>query len=238
MTLDPEDPRVVYISSNAASPFSLADTNNVPLGTNERYEVWRGITLDGGLTFAWSPVTQSSASDNLRPIVPENHGLSKHVLWMQGTYTSYTNYNTKVMGIFDVPTESLAQWQTANNITATPGEDSDSDGLDDLVEYALGGDPNDATDRPSPTLVNGTFTFNHLPLRTDVEWIVETSENLTSWQTAATIRANGLGNTIGAGLTASYGGGSPATVSLSPLPPTGGPKSFVRLKVRSAPLPP
>jgi hypothetical protein len=238
MTLDPEDPRVVYISSNAASPFSLADTNNVPLGANERYEVWRGITLDGGLTFTWSAITQNSTANNLRPIVPEDHGLSKHVLWMQGTYTSYVNYNTKVMGIFDVPIDSLSQWKTDNNVTALPGEDSDSDGLDDLVEYALGGDPNDATDRPSPTVVNGVFTFNHFPLRADVEWIVETSDNLTNWQTVATVRANVLGNTIGSGLTASYGTGNPATVSLSPLPPVGGPKSFVRLKVRSAPLPP
>lgn len=238
MTLDPEDPRVVYISTNAASPFSLADLNNVPLGTTERYEIWRGITLDGGATFTWTPVTQNSAENNLRPIVPENHGLSKHLLWMQGTYTSYLNYNTKVMGIFDVPVNSLSQWQTDNNVTAMPGEDSDNDGLDDLVEYALGGDPNDASDRPTPTLVNDTFTFNHLPLRSDVEWIVETSDNLNTWTTAATIRGNGLGNTIAPGLTANYGTGNPATVSLSPLPPTGDPKSFVRLKVRSAPLPP
>jgi hypothetical protein len=157
---------------------------------------------------------------------------------MQGTYTSYTNYNTKVMGIFDVPAQTLSQWQTDNGVTGTPGEDSDSDDLDDLVEYALGGDPKDATDRPSPTLVNGVFTFNHLPLRTDVEWLVETSGNLTNWTTVATIRANGLGNTIGSGLTVNYGTGNPATIGLSPLPPTGGPKSFVRLKVRSAPLPP
>lgn len=234
MTLDPEDPRVVYVSSNAANPFSLADTNNVPLGPNERYEVWRGITLDGGLTFTWSAVTQNSSADNLRPIVPENHGLSKHVIWMQGTYTSYVNYNTKVVGIFDVPAQSLSQWQTENGVSSNPGQDSDRDGLDDLVEYALGGNPNDATDRPSPALVGGVFTFNHLPLRADVEWVVETSSNLTNWQTVATIRANGLGNTISPGLTASYGSGEPSTVSLSPLPAAGQNKSFVRLRVVAA----
>lgn len=238
MTIDPEDPRVVYISSNAANPFALADLDNVPLGANERYEIWRGITLDGGLTFTWSPVTQNSTANNLRPIVPENHGLSKHLLWMQGSYTSYLNYNTRVMGIFDVPVQSLAQWRQDNGVSPNPGEDTDKDGLEDLIEYALGGDPDDASDRPSPTLVSGTFTFNQLPLRSDVEWIVETSDNLTNWITVATIRANGLGNTIAPGITATYGNGNPATVSLSPLPPAGDPKAFVRLKVRSAPLPP
>jgi hypothetical protein len=237
MAIDPDDPRVVYISSNAANPFALGDINNVPLSTNERYEIWRGVTLDGGLTFTWEPVTANSTANNLRPIVPKNHGLSRHLLWFNGTYTTYTNYATRVMGIFGEPVETFAQWRQDNNLSATPGEDSDSDGLDDFLEYALGGDPNDASDRPAPTLEDGTFTFNHLPLRSDVEWVVETSGNLSTWTTVATIRGNGLGNTIAAGLSVSDGTGSPATVSLSPLPPTGEPQSFVRLKVRAAPLP-
>jgi hypothetical protein len=240
MALDPEDPRVVYISSNAASPFALGDLNNVPLGANERYEIYRGVTLDGGLTFTWTAVTENSTADNLRPIVPENHGLTNHLLWMKGTYTTYQNYNTKVMGVFDVPKESLADWQAANSLGGDSSLDTDHDGLSDLLEYALGGDPNDSDDRPAPTLVGDAFTFNHLPLRTDVEWVVETSSDLSEggWTPVAVIRAGGLAHTVDPGLTLTGNPGDPASISLSPLPPDAGPRSFVRLKVRTAPLPP
>lgn len=237
MALDPEDPRVVYVSSNAANPFSLDNLNNVPLATNERYEIYRGITLDGGLTFRWTPITQNSVDDNLRPIVPENHGLARHLLWMQGTYTSYTSYNTKVMGIFDEPVEDLNSWRTANNLAASPGLDSDSDGLADFIEYALGGDPNNAADCPMPKLEGSDFSFHYLPLRTDLECVVETSNNLTDWLPVAIIRAGGLGHTISPGLTLRQVNGNPVTLQLSPLPARQGARSFVRLKVQLAPKP-
>jgi hypothetical protein len=239
MAIDPEDPRVVYISSNAANPFAVGDLDNVPLSANERYELWRGVTLDGGLTFTWTPVTTGSAANNIRPIVPENHGLTKHLLWINGTYTSYTNYSTKVLGVFDVPAESLAQWQTDNSLGVDATLDTDFDGLSDLLEYALGGDPDDASSRPAPVMNGDTFTFNYLPTRSDVELVVETSTTLApgSWTELAVIRAAGLGNTVSPGLTLNITPGDPQSVSLSPLPPAAGPRSFVRLNVRSAPKP-
>ncbi len=100
MTIDPENPNVIYISSNAANPFNLNDLDNVPLATNERYEIWRGTTKDGGLNFDWQPVTLGSTVDNLRPIVPENHGYDRSVVWFRGSYSTYKNYNTEVVGIF------------------------------------------------------------------------------------------------------------------------------------------
>lgn len=100
MTIDPQNPNVVYISSNAASPFDLADVNNVPLGANARFEIYRGVTKDGGLTFEWEQITKNSAADNLRPIVPENHGYDRAVLWFNGTYNSYTSFDARVLAIF------------------------------------------------------------------------------------------------------------------------------------------
>lgn len=237
MALDPEDPRIIYISSNAAQPFALSDINNVPLGPGERYEIWRGVTLDGGLTFTWSPVTQNSSQDNLRPIVPEKHGLSKHLLWFQGTYASYVNYSTKVMGLFDWPKVSLAQWQQQHSLGSDAAADADQDGLADLAEYALGGDPHDSSDRPVPTLSEGVFRFTHLPLRGDVESIVETSEDLTNWTAVATFRGNDLGHTIAPGIAATHADGDVTSVRLSPMPPGNARNGFVRLKVREAPVP-
>jgi hypothetical protein len=104
--VDPVDPNVIYISSNAQDPFNLSDTTNVPLRANERYELWRGVTEDGGLTFNWTPVTTNSSVDNLRPYVPRRNGGEPCVIWFRGTYSSYTAYSCSIVGLFttDVPT--------------------------------------------------------------------------------------------------------------------------------------
>lgn len=99
MCLDPKDPNVIYIASNAANPFNLGDINNVPLSTNNRYEIYRGVTSDGGLTFTWTPITTNSVADNFRPIIPENSPYDDTVVWFNGTYNTYTNYSTKVLAI-------------------------------------------------------------------------------------------------------------------------------------------
>ncbi len=101
MAIDPEDPNVIYISSNAADPFALGDLDDVPLRSGERYEIWRGVTHDGGLNFAWTPLTEDSDSDNLRPIVPHDHGFDHAVVWFSGTYSTYTSFDTRVLGIFE-----------------------------------------------------------------------------------------------------------------------------------------
>jgi len=67
---DPQNPNVIYISSNAQNPFDVSSTTNVALRANERYEIYRGITTDGGLTFTWEQITTNSTLDNLRPYIP------------------------------------------------------------------------------------------------------------------------------------------------------------------------
>lgn len=100
ITIDPDHPNVVYISTNAANPFELSEINQIPLNTNERYEIWRGVTKDGGVSFQWTPVTLDSPVDNLRPFVPSGHGFDRHVIWFRGNYTFYTNFDTEVVGLF------------------------------------------------------------------------------------------------------------------------------------------
>ncbi|MDP4880218.1 MAG: hypothetical protein NWR36_10070, partial [Opitutales bacterium] len=101
MCIDPEDPRVVYISSNAASPFALSDIDNVPLNADSRYELYRGVTLDSGQTFTWEAITENSAQDNMRPIVPEKHGYDRALVWFYGTYNTYQNYDTQVLTLLE-----------------------------------------------------------------------------------------------------------------------------------------
>jgi autotransporter-associated beta strand protein len=96
--LDPLNVGTVYLASDAASPFNLTTTTNVALGNH--YEIYKGVTGDGGLTFTWQAVTTNSAVDNLRPYVPRRFGGEPCVLWFLGTYTSYTSFSTAVVGLF------------------------------------------------------------------------------------------------------------------------------------------
>lgn len=92
--IDPQNPNVIYISSNAANPFNLSTTTDIPLQSNDRYELFRGITRDGGLSFTWSLITSNSPLDNLRPYVPRGGAT---LLWLRGTYRSYTSYDCAVV---------------------------------------------------------------------------------------------------------------------------------------------
>jgi hypothetical protein len=193
MCLDPEDPRVVYISTNAAAPFSLGDVNNVPLAPNNRYEIWRGFTADGGLTFNWTPITQNSTADNLRPIVPPAHGRTECLLWFYGSYTSYTNYSAQVIGRLGTPATSYATWAADHVSSATTAtEDPDGDGLPNLLEYALSGAPQDASSAPRILFDGASFEFPFDPARPDAELTLKRSEDLATWENIAVMRAADL----------------------------------------------
>ena len=93
ITLHPSDPNVVYISTDVDP-----DTGK-PLITNghQRREIFRGTSDDGGANWKWNAVTRNSKEDNIRPIVLE-YDDKEVVLWLRGRYTTYRDYNLKVMG--------------------------------------------------------------------------------------------------------------------------------------------
>lgn len=100
ITLDPENPSTLYVSSNALHPFDLSSTTNVPLNASARCEIYRGQNSGSG-RFTWTPVTQNSTTDNLRPFVPRNRGIIDCLVWFRGTYSTYTRYQTEVVARFD-----------------------------------------------------------------------------------------------------------------------------------------
>ena len=94
------------VMQNAFSGGGFLDHNNsAGLGKDTLFIAFtstgRGECLassnDGGLTFTWTPVTENSAQNNLRPIVPVGHGKQEFLLWFNGTYTTYTNFSTRVL---------------------------------------------------------------------------------------------------------------------------------------------
>ena len=98
MALDPVDPNVVYLATDAANPFDLTTTTSVPLGAH--YEIYKGVTTDRGLTFNWTAITTNSTVDNCRPYVPRRFGGEPCVLWWRGIYNSYTSFYTSIVGLF------------------------------------------------------------------------------------------------------------------------------------------
>lgn len=99
ITLDPQNPNVVYISTNA-HPVTGAALISSTDGLRH-YEIFRGTTTDGGANWIWEYITKNSTVDNIRPIVPIWDDSRTILLWMKGTYFTYTSYNTAIVGMFD-----------------------------------------------------------------------------------------------------------------------------------------
>lgn len=98
--LNPADVDTVYISTN-----SDPQTNSplVSLADGKRhYEIYRGRTKDGGKTWIWTPITENSSVDNLRPIVAYGSKKGESVLlWLRGVLNTYTSYSLDVAGMLD-----------------------------------------------------------------------------------------------------------------------------------------
>jgi hypothetical protein len=97
VALDPDNPDVVYISTDA-DPESGEPLISEADG-ERHYEIFKGVTADGGGSWNWTPITENSAEDNLRPIVPEWNADETMLLWLKGEYRSYTDYSLSVMAL-------------------------------------------------------------------------------------------------------------------------------------------
>ncbi len=96
IALNPSDLNTVYMSTNAdpvtGSPLiSSADGKR-------HWEVYRGFTNNNGASFTWTPITANSTSDNIRPNLPYWDSQNTALYWLQGTYTTYTDYNLDAVG--------------------------------------------------------------------------------------------------------------------------------------------
>ena len=98
-TIDPDDPSVVYLSTNAnpvtgAPLMSAADAKR-------HWEVFQAVTADQGATWAFTPITHDSTEDNLRPLLPRSiDGHQKALIWLRGVYRKYTDYQQQMVALF------------------------------------------------------------------------------------------------------------------------------------------
>ena len=99
IALDPHDKDTVFISANVEP-----ETGKPLLSARDgkrHYEIFRGSTRDGGATFRWTALTRNSTADHIRPVVPVWGSNRRVVLWLRGTYRTYTNYDLAVVGIVE-----------------------------------------------------------------------------------------------------------------------------------------
>ncbi len=117
MALDPSNANRIFIST----PIDPRTQVSMP-----HYEIFQGLTSDGGATWAWQPITFNSTEDNIRPIVPKWDANHTALLWMRGTYSSYTSYDLDIVGLTAFgPLQSMLVG------------DLDKDGDVDLADYSM-----------------------------------------------------------------------------------------------------
>ena len=78
--LNHNDPNIVYLSKPH----------------NDRYEIEKWWTENGGKKWLHESITQNSYYDNSRPVYIENSHNKEFVLWMNGEYRHYTDYQTSI----------------------------------------------------------------------------------------------------------------------------------------------
>lgn len=137
-----------------------------------------------------------------------------------------------------VPLENWRAAQFGANVSdsqiAGDGADPDKDGIANLMEYALGGDPNGGarTILPMTTIPVDRLQMGFSRLQpSDVSYVMEASPDLVNWTPIATFAANGNAWT-GPATVNETGTGSTRSVTVQDTQIVGsGSKRFLRLKV-------
>jgi hypothetical protein len=96
----PDNPNVVFVSTTFDPRTDVA----VPGG---KHEIFMGVTCDKGATWQWAPLTEKSAKDNLRPVVPKWDATHTFLLWERGDYNTAQTYKTEILGTTVLSTGAL-----------------------------------------------------------------------------------------------------------------------------------
>ncbi len=120
ITVDPLDPNTVFFSDdvNPATDATLLGPDG-----KQHWQIFEASTGNNGSSWTFDQITDTS-SDNIRPIVADGSG-QEALVWMQGSYTSYTDYSTSVVGLLEtIPTGSgLGTITKADTPTLAGGTD-------------------------------------------------------------------------------------------------------------------
>ena len=99
--LNPQALNTVYFSSNADPKTGAALVSSVD--GQRHYEIFKGVTEDGGATWKIKAVTKDSTRDNIRPNVPIGDPPGGALLWLRGKMTTYSNYDLEAVAQVPAP---------------------------------------------------------------------------------------------------------------------------------------
>ena len=144
----------------------------------------RGTSLDGSDQVTVDEVRYLTTS----PWLPANGGssLNRNGTLEFGNFAASWNISLPSPGMVTT-TEDYATWANANNVNAEE-EDPDGDYLSNIIEFALGTDPNSRDSLPEfkNDGTTGTVTFPKNMNRSGVTLEFQTSSNLEVWTTRNT----------------------------------------------------
>jgi hypothetical protein len=122
--LSPGDPNTIFISTKydprAVAP-GVFDTNQP---YSNWHEIWKGVTTNHGASFSWTPITQNSTHDNLRPMIPAWDANNIALIWFRATYSTAQIIDGAPVGLIERHSDAPAQMtyvdaNTTNTTLAT-----------------------------------------------------------------------------------------------------------------------
>jgi hypothetical protein len=231
------------LADNAQLKFVLGATT----GVNNSISGAGTVTLDGDFsidtTAADALATGSWTLENVTSLTGEYGATFTVVGFTDAGSNKWTKINGSKIYTFDettgiltlAPSASYASWAAINAIGSAANLDKDGDGVNNAVEYVLGGDvnTNDLSKLPQSTIsgTNLIFTFQR-----DVDTIdgstvvtIEVGTTLAAWPAVYTVGADTAGSTPGVVVTEDTSEGFD-TITLT-VPMGTDPSKFARLKV-------
>lgn len=88
--VDPDDARTVYVST----PIDPRDSVRL-----EKHEIFAGRCGDDFRDWSWTPVTENSKADQLRPRVVTCRDGRTFLFWLRGVYSSQHRYNQELVAL-------------------------------------------------------------------------------------------------------------------------------------------
>ncbi len=135
--LNPNDPNTIYISTEFDPRAVIPGVTDTNLAYTTVHEIWKGVTTNQGVSFAWTPITQGSLRDNLRPVMPIWDNTDSALLWFRAVYTSAQIVDGAIVGIVEHRNQVVGQMHYVDATAGAGGNTSFTNGATLVLSGAM-----------------------------------------------------------------------------------------------------